>query len=243
MLRNDRLDDLRASIAHLAGDRERHGVLPFGVPQLDQHLPNGGFAIGALHEFLGSPDICDDAAATIFVAGILARLEGEVFWCLATADLFTPALDLAGLHPDRLTIVAPDCDKGTLIAMEDCLRVAGIAGVVGEVTKLSTTASKRLQLAAETSGVTAFLFRRAAKADALPEGSAAMTRWRITAEPSEDLGIPALGIARWRVSLERARGAEPACWIVEACNAQGRLTLPAALVNGPDRQEEWRIAV
>ena len=55
-----------------------------------------------------------------------------------------------------------------------CLRVAGIAGVVGEVSKLSTTASKRLQLAAEGSGVTAFILRRAAKADALIEGYCAV---------------------------------------------------------------------
>ena len=121
--------------------------------------------------------------------------------------------------------------------------IAGIAGVVGEVSKLSTTASKRLQLTAEGSGVTAFILRRAAKADALIEGSAAQTRWRVTASPSENLGIPALARPRWSVALERVRGAEPKSWIVEACDAQGRLALPAILVDRPDEQEAWRIAV
>src|SRR3546814_6247859 len=90
--------------------------------------------------------------------------------------------------------------------MEECLRHAGLAGVVGEVAKYSTTASKRLQLAAEASGVAAFVFRRAAKLDEIAEGSAAMTRWRVIASPSEDLGIPSLGRPRWQVALERVRG-------------------------------------
>jgi hypothetical protein len=43
-----------------------------------------------------------------------------------------------------------------------CLRQPGLTG---EVAKLSTTASKRLQLAVEGSGVTAFIFRRTSPAD------------------------------------------------------------------------------
>ena len=49
-------------------------------------------ASGALHEIAGSPDLADDASATIFLAGILARIEGPVFWCLRWRDLFAPAL-------------------------------------------------------------------------------------------------------------------------------------------------------
>src|SRR3546814_6327168 len=90
--------------------------------------------------------------------------------------------------------------------MEECLRHAGLAGVVGAVAKYSTTASKRLPLAAEASGVAAFVFRRAAKLDEIAEGSAAMTRWGVIASPSEDLGIPSLGRPRWQVALESSRG-------------------------------------
>lgn len=87
--RNAILEDLRSSIAHVTGDGRRHGVHPFGLDDIDDHLPGNGLATGALHEVLGSPDICDDAAATIFIAGILARMEGPVFWCLRWRDLFT----------------------------------------------------------------------------------------------------------------------------------------------------------
>jgi protein ImuA len=126
--------------------------------------------------------------------------------------------------------------------MEECLRRPGLAGVVGEIGKYSTTASKRLQLAAEESGVTAFVFRRAASVEVASEGTAAVTRWRIAAAPSEALGIPSLGRPRWRVALERVRGGDPRSWIVEGCDAQGRIGLSAALVDRPAAAEDRQAA-
>jgi protein ImuA len=236
------LAELRARIAEVEGTAVRHAALPFGVAALDRHLPGGGIAGGALHEIAGSPDLSDEASATIFLAGILARIEGPVLWCLRWRDLFAPALHLAGLHPDRVIHVEAGSDANVLLAMEECLRHAGVAGVVGEVTKYSTTASKRLQLAAEGSGVTAFVFRRASKIEVAAEATAAVTRWRITAAPSEALGIPSLGRPRWRVALERVRGGEPRQWNVEGCDAQGRIGLSAALVDRPVAAEDRQAA-
>jgi len=236
------LNDLRARIAQIEGTCARHGSIPFGLDALDGHLPAGGLAGGALHEVSGSAELCDDAAATVFLAGILARIDGPVFWCLRWRDLFAPALSLAGLHPDRVIHVEAGSDTNVLLAMEECLRHPGLAGVVGEVGKLSTTASKRLQLAAESTGVTPFVFRRASKMDAATEGTAAVTRWRITAAPSENLGIPSLGRPRWQVSLERVRGAEPRSWLLEGCDATGRLALPADLVHRPVAQADRQAA-
>ncbi|HVJ02953.1 MAG TPA: damage-inducible mutagenesis protein [Sphingomonas sp.] len=233
---------LRARIAAIEGSAAPRHALPFGLPALDDHLPGGGLAGAALHEVAGSAALCDDAAATIFLAGILARLEGAVFWCLRWRDLFAPALDLAGLSPDRVIHVEAGSDTNVLLAMEECLRHAGLAGVVGEVAKLSTTASKRLQLAAERSGVPAFVFRRASALERQAEGTAAATRWRVLAAPSAPLGIPGLGRPRWEIRLERVRGAEPKSWIMEACDAQGRLALPAALADRPAAAQERRRA-
>jgi protein ImuA len=238
----DVLDDLRARIAAIEGVGAHHGSLPFGIDAIDRHLPGGGIAHGALHELAGSSDLADDASATIFLAGLLARLEGPVIWCLAWRDLFAPALHLAGLHPDRVIHVETGNDTEVLLAMEESLRHPGIAGVVGEVGKYSTTASKRLQIAAESSGVTAFVFRRASKAEQSVEGTAAVTHWRIRAAPSVPLGIPSLGRPRWEVMLERVRGGEPRTWLVEGYDAQGRIALPAALVDRPAAQEEQHIA-
>lgn len=134
------LDDLRARIARIEGAGVRHGSIPFDVEELDTRLPAGGIATGALHEISGGTDLADDASATVFLAGILARIEGPVFWCLAYRDLFAPALHLAGLHPDRVIHVEAGSDANVLLAMEECLRHAGLAGVVGEIAKYSTTA-------------------------------------------------------------------------------------------------------
>jgi protein ImuA len=42
------------------------------------------------------------AAATLMVAGCLARLSGAVLRMLNQSDLFAPALDAVGLGPDRV---------------------------------------------------------------------------------------------------------------------------------------------
>lgn len=236
------LAQLRAKIAQIESVGARHDALPFGLEALDGHLPVGGIAMGALHEIAGSPDLSDDAAATVFLAGILARTEGTVLWCLRWRDLFAPALHLAGLNADRVIFVEAGSDTNVLIAMEECLRHAGLGGVVGETGKLSLTASRRLQLAAEQTGVPAFVFRRALPVDAAAAGSAATTRWRVRAVPSAELGLPSLGRPRWSVTLERARGGEPKHWIVEACDAQGRIALPAALADGPAATEARQAA-
>lgn len=236
------LAELRARIADIEGDGRTHEVLPFGLAAIDDHLPSGGIQGGCLHEIAGSPALADDAAATIFLAGMLARLDGPVLWCLRHRDLFAPALHLAGLHPDRTIYVEAGSDANVLLAMEECLRHAGIAAVVGEIGKCSTTATKRLQLAAEGSGVAAFLFRRAAKTDAQGDGSAAVTRWRILSAPSERLDIPSLGSPRWTVHLDRVRGGRPGRWLVEGCDAQGRIGLSAALVDRPAAAEDQLIA-
>ncbi|TCM15056.1 protein ImuA [Novosphingobium sp. PhB165] len=223
------LHELRERIAQIEGVSSRHPALPFQIDAIDQSLPDGGLATGALHEVAGSRELADDAAATVFLAGILARMEGTVFWCMHWRDLFAPALHFAGLHPDRVIFIEAGSDTNVLIAMEECLRQPGLGGVVGELRKLSLTASRRLQLAAEESGVPAFVFRRGLPADAVADGTAAMTRWRIKAAPSERLGIPSLARPRWQVALERVRGVEPKLWILEGCDAQGRLAIPADL--------------
>lgn len=236
------IEDLRARIVRIEGINARHPTVPFGLDEIDRALPGGGIASGALHELAGSPELADDASATIFLAAILARMEGSIFWCLQWRDLFAPALHHVGLNADRVIHVEAGSDKNVLLAMEECLRHEGVGGVVGEVRKYSTTASKRLALAAEGSGVTAFVFRRGCAANIIAEGTAAVTRWRISAAASEALDIPSLGRPRWQVALERVRGGEPRSWIVEGADAQGRISLPAALVDRPAAQDERQAA-
>jgi protein ImuA len=221
--------------------------MPFGVAAIDRVLPSGGLARGALHEILGaSGDEEDGALAAAFAAGIVGRLaaqrslggDGMVLWCLPRPDLYGPGLAAHGLDPGRLVLVQAPRDAEILWAMEEGLRAPGIAAVVGEIGVLPAVASRRLQLAAERSGVTALLLRRwrnggqAARERALP--NAAVTRWRIAALPSQpSRGEPGVGRPRWRVELLRCRGGAPACWEMEGADATGHVSLAAALADRP----------
>ena len=161
-----------------------------------------------------------------------------VLWCLSRPDLYGPGLAIHGLDPARLVLVRAPRAAEILWAMEEGLRAPGIAAVVGEVGSLAAVASRRLQLAAERSGITAFLLRRwrdggqAARERNLP--NAAVTRWRVAALPSRPLwGEPGVGRARWRIELLRCRGGEPACWEVEVAYATGHVSLATAMADRP----------
>jgi protein ImuA len=219
-----------------------HGVLPFGVAAIDRALPGGGLACGAVHEIAGmGGDEEDGALAAAFAAGILGRLEnnGIVLWCLPRPDLYGSGLTALGLDPGRLVLVRAWRAAEILWAMEEGLRASGVAAVVGEVGIFPAVASRRLQLAAERSGVTAFVLRRwrdgaeAARERGLPNASA--TRWRIAALPSVPARAePGIGRPRWRLELLRCRGGASACWQVEVADATGSLSLVATVADRPD---------
>ena len=240
MDRRQGLADLKREIAVLAREVEiHHGVLPFGIPAVDAVLPEGGLARGALHELSGiDGDEEDGAVAAAFLAGILARLAPSlpVLWCGAGEVLYVPGLHSCGFGPERLLSVRARDDRAVLEAMEDGLKVPALGAVVGEVGVLPLTASRRLQLAAQHSGVTAFALRRWRNAGVAQSERAApvaaMTRWRIGALPSMPRnGEPGLGWPIWRVELLRCRGGVPAQWIMEASDATGHVALAAELAD------------
>src|SRR4051812_24738354 len=223
-------------------------ILPFGISEIDARLPGGGLQRGQLHEVIeGGPAGEYAAVATLFAAGILARIPGPVLWCLRGRDLFAPALARIGLHPDRVICCETWNDREVLPAMEEGLRCAGLAGVIGEVTKLSLTASRRLQLCAGQSGVTALVVRRWHNANdrALAgEPNAATTRWRVSPSPSIADGLEGLLRQRWLVELLRCRGGESFSCVLEACDAEGHLALPAEMAERPATAgDERRAAV
>ncbi len=245
-----RIAELRRQVARIERGAqgltgESVSVLPFGVAEIDRRLPGGGLALGALHEVTGiGPDEEDGAAPAAFIAGLAARCDAAkpVLWCQSVGDLYGPGLAACGLGPERLLLAQARNPADLLWAMEEGLRTRALAAVVGEIADLPGPASRRLQLAAESSGVTAFALRRfrvPSKTARAP--NAAVTRWTVAPLPSVPApGEPGLGRPRWRLELWRARGGAPAEWIVEAGDATGHVALPAALGDGPARRERRR---
>lgn len=233
---SDVLADLRARVGKLEGAVTRkRSVLPFGVRAIDDRLPDGGLAIGALHEVAGGGNgAVDGAAAALFAAGIAARTKGQVLWCVTRHDLFAAALAQAGLAPDRVIYVETGDEKALLASFEEGARHGGLGAVVAEVSRLSMTSSRRLHLAAEASGTMAIAvrrWRRQTEAADFGQPTSSVTRWRVSALPSEVLPVPGVGRARWLLELIRCRAGESADFVVEACDAEGRLDLPADLAD------------
>jgi protein ImuA len=236
------IEELRERIQRLeSAPGRRRLVLPFGIKAIDRHLPGGGLALGALHEVAGGGHgAIDGAAAALFAAGVAARTRGKVLWCLTRPDLFAPALAQAGLVPDRVIYVEAGDEKSVLICFEEGLRHGGLGAVVAEVARLSMTASRRLQLAAEGSGTIGLAirrWRRPAEAAEFGQPTASVTRWRVSAVPATPLPVPGVGRARWQLELIRCRAGESADFEVEACDAKGRLALSSNLAHGPAEKE------
>jgi hypothetical protein len=88
----------------------------------------------------------------------------------APRDLFALALARAGLHPDWVIYADTWRDADVLPVMEEGVRCPGLPGVVGELGCLSPIGSRRLQFAAEATGVVALVLRRW-RGDATSDGS------------------------------------------------------------------------
>jgi protein ImuA len=239
------IDALRARVEDIEAGRKREkDVLPFGLPAVDSRLPGGGLALGALHEVAGGGNgALDGAAAALFVAGIAARVKGKTLWCMTRPDLFAPAIAQAGLGPDRVIYVEAGDEKSVLACFEEGLRHGGLGSVVAEVSRLSMTGSRRLLLAAESSGTVGLAlrrWRRQAEASDFGQPTAASTRWRVSVLPSSPLPVPGVGRHRWLVELIRARAGESADFELEACDDKGRLGLPSNLVHRQVQKEITR---
>lgn len=239
------INALRDRIAAIEGrPRRTNAVLPFGIAAVDARLPGGGLSLGALHEVAGGGNgAIDGAAAALFAAGIAARTRGKVLWCIVRPDLFAPALAQAGLAPDRVIYVEAGDDRTVLACMEEGLRHGGPSAVVAEVARMTMTASRRLQLAAEGRGAIGIAlrrWRRHTEAADFGQPTAAMTRWRVSVAPSSPLPVPGVGRHRWLVELIRARAGKSADFELEACDGAGHLGLPANLADRQDPAAGWQ---
>ena len=210
----DHLAMLKRNLASIAGGRLLSGDrrIATGHVALDEAL-SGGLAPGRVHElFAASED--DAASATGFAAMLALRTVGRrlpIFWLRTDAAervggrLYGPGLIELGGDPDSLVMgVAPDT-RALLKAAADAARCPGLSALIvechGQCPTLDLTASRRLALAAEQSGVTLFLLLL----DAEPVPSAAETRWMVGAAPSQllEAGVP--GRPMFEIELLRRR--------------------------------------
>jgi protein ImuA len=205
------LSALRARIARLerAGAAESlsargDDAIPLS-PAIDSSLPWGGLQRAALHEILAA----EPGAAAGFAALVLGRAGGTVLWIAPDPDAWPPGLSRFGLSPAQLVLVRAPRTQDALWAMEETLRCPAVGAVLLVAGALDLTAARRLQLAAEAGGVLGLLLRPN-EDGAAP--TAALTRWRIGAAPSDSTSPHAIGDPAWSLDLLRCRGGRPATW-------------------------------
>ena len=146
---------------------------------------------------------------------------------LEAGRVYPPGIDC----PEIIHVTARDA-RSALWAMEEGLRCSALGAVIGELwgdpASLDFTATRRLAVAAERSGVPAWLVRLNGAANL----SGARMRWRVESAPSlpHPFDPRAPGAPAWDAELFRARGHPPGRWSVahEAGNAD-----PFRLVAAP----------
>lgn len=189
-----------------------------GQPMLDTAL-GGGLAHGCVHELFA--DVAEEGAGA-GMALMLAGLAGgmaPLLWLRTAASgragglPYGPGLAAMGLDPSRLLIgVMPD-DAMLLRAAVEALRCMALGALIlelrGRAPLLDLTASRRLTLAAEASGVTGFVLRIGGD----PVPSAAETRWQVSAAASTPLPGNAPGQSSFALHLLRRRaGPDGMAW-------------------------------
>src|ERR1700736_1331913 len=227
--RTSTLARLRGSIERIEapGDAYAHHKVTLGHAGADATL-QGGLALAAVHEVFSEGH--QSAAATGFIAGLAGRLTPRrpPVWARQDfSELESGALSMSGLcdlglDPRLLvTVRATDADAALRTAA-DALACDALGAVVlevwGEARQLDLVASRKLNLAAQTSGVTALLLRVAAT----PQPSTAETRWVVRAAHSSP-GAPSMPAAPWNAwgapvfdaQLVRNRHGPVGRWIME----------------------------
>jgi protein ImuA len=129
------------------------------------------------------------------------------------ANNFSPSLKSFGINPDQVIFVNLKSEKNIFWCVEEALKCERVTAVVGELSELGFTESRRLQLAVEQSGVTGFILRVRPHNVSI---TACVTRWKITSLPSElPDGVPGVGFPRWNVELLKVRNGKPGSWWME----------------------------
>jgi protein ImuA len=149
---------------------------------------------------------------------------GACLWISASRTLFPPALKLFGVEPDRIIFIDLKKEKDVLWAMEEALKCDGLAAVIGEVSDINLTQSRRLQLTVEKSKVTGLILRNNKQKLAT---TACVARWQIKPIVSElEDGMPGVGFPRWNVELLKVKNGSPGSWDIEWSAGKFNLVQP-----------------
>jgi cell division inhibitor SulA/protein ImuA len=176
-------------------------VLPTGFHELDNHLPGGGWPLGAITEIFVDGYGVGELALLMPALKALTSVDPTrpkkwVAWVAPPFVPYAPALRQHGIHIDRLLMVHPSRSPSSrLWAIEQIVRSGSSAGVLAWVAAADDVMLRRLQLAAEDQACWTLLFR---PASARQQRSPAALRLKLSRNE-----------AATRVEIIKCRGGRP----------------------------------
>ena len=213
-----------------------------GPPVLEQEnasatAPNEYFPAGWLHE-LWVPNPKDHGAAMAWALSTLGQDDKPLLWVTSQALLreqglpYGPGLLNIGQYPERFIIARTKTHEDGLWALEEAIKSGAFGAVIGELSDIDLTSSRRLSLAVQHHQAQCLLLMRSATQ---PQ-SVAYSRWRVDAALSEPANEEAAwpGKARLTAHLHKHRGGElPRETLLEWHDAHHRFHMVSPLVREP----------
>jgi protein ImuA len=221
--KSDIIQKLEKEILHLQGYRSVVGDTgkKLTIGSINDAFPNAQFPTGAIHEFIATePE--NRAVVSGFITTLLSSLMsdgGIVLWISSSRTIFPPALKFFNIDPHKVVFIDLHNQKDVAWAVEEALKLNGLAGVVGEMDGINFTTSRRLQLAVEKSQVTGFIMN--GNKNNINRSNACLTRWKITSLPGLAIDdLPGIGYPAWKVELLKVRNGRPGSWEIAWMNGQ-----------------------
>ncbi len=152
-------------------------ILPTGFPALDEMLPGAGWPMGALTEILVPREGAGELRLVMPALADLSARGRWLAWVGPPYVPYAPALEARGIALSRILWVRSDNTAQQLWSAEQALRSGVCGAVLAWPLLVHQRRLRRLQLAAESGGAWALLFRRETPPG---DGSPASLRLRVT---------------------------------------------------------------
>jgi hypothetical protein len=172
---------------------EEPNTLATGHPDLDTHLPGGGWPRGTLVEIYPEHPGIGELRLLLPTLAQLSQGGRWLAWVGAPHVPYAPALASAGIRLSRVLVIQPASPGDGLWALEQTLRCGACGAVLAWTTQETPRSLRRLQLAAEEGNCLGFLYRSPAS---VSQPSPAALRIRLE-HTSRGLGVQILKCRGW----------------------------------------------
>ena len=202
------LEKLRERLGCLEETQRRFSrIIPI-ADAVDHWMPHKGLPAGCIHEVKGA-SLASALAFSAILSMRIAGAQGNIVYISPDRSLHPLGLLPYGMRLDRLLFVSVRRSQDLAWAVMEALRCPQVSAVMTVLNGVDLTDSRRLQLAAESSGATGFLLGHTTSAPI----SAPITRWKVSShvgKRGQRFDEPA-----WTLDLLYCRGGRPGSWTIE----------------------------